>query len=102
MGTGLAIQHVSDQIDNLNCWSYPNFITTDHDGLASLIGNELQKDLRKWIAPPDPSVNYNAASSAHREGTTTWCTNGNTFDWKTSGSLFWIYGKRTYTITVRV
>ncbi|KAH8976461.1 hypothetical protein EDB92DRAFT_1761220, partial [Lactarius akahatsu] len=56
--------------------------------------NELRKDLRKWIAPPDPSVNYNTASDAHHEGTAAWCTKGNTLaDWKTSGSLLWIHGK---------
>ncbi|KAN0129873.1 hypothetical protein V8E53_012345, partial [Lactarius tabidus] len=51
-------------------------------------------DLRKWIAPPDPSINYNVASGAHHEGTAAWCTRGNTLaDWKTSGSLLWIHGK---------
>ena len=58
------------------------------------IANELRKDLRKWITPPDPSVNYNAASSAHHMGTVEWCTRKYTLDWMKSGSLFWIYGKR--------
>ncbi|KAF8270804.1 hypothetical protein EI94DRAFT_701274 [Lactarius quietus] len=58
------------------------------------IGELNWKDLRKWIAPPDPSVNFDAASSAHHEGTVAWCTKGNTLaDWKTSGSLLWIHGK---------
>ena len=80
------------------------FNLTAHDeGLTSLIGNELRKDLRKWIAPPDPSVNYNVASGAHHEGTASWCTDGNTLaDWKTSGSLLWIHGKRTCPVTFRV
>ncbi|KAH8999579.1 hypothetical protein EDB86DRAFT_2755336, partial [Lactarius hatsudake] len=56
--------------------------------------NELRTKLQKWIAPPDPSVNYNTASDAHHEGTAAWCTKGNTLaDWKTSGSLLWIHGK---------
>ncbi|KAH9178009.1 hypothetical protein EDB89DRAFT_1844211, partial [Lactarius sanguifluus] len=72
---GVAIQQVVDQVSSLN-------------------QNELRKDLRKWIAPPDPSVNYNTASDAHHEGTAAWCTEGNTLaDWKTSGSLLWIHGK---------
>ncbi|KAH9177996.1 hypothetical protein EDB89DRAFT_1810093, partial [Lactarius sanguifluus] len=59
-----------------------------------LLGNELRKDLRKWIAPPDPSVNYNTASDAHHEGTAAWCTKGDTLaNWKTYGSLLWIHGK---------
>ncbi|KAF8266719.1 hypothetical protein EI94DRAFT_1830495 [Lactarius quietus] len=78
--TGVAIQQVFNQVDHLN-------------------RNELRKDLRKWIAPPDPSVNYNVASDAHHEGTTAWCTEGNTLaNWKTSGSLLWIHGKRTYSL----
>ncbi|KAH9015494.1 hypothetical protein EDB85DRAFT_2280300, partial [Lactarius pseudohatsudake] len=72
---GVAIQQVVNQVSDLN-------------------RNELRKDLRKWIAPPDPSVNYNTASSAHHEGTAAWCTKGSTLaDWKASGSLLWIHGK---------
>ncbi|KAI9445647.1 hypothetical protein BJY52DRAFT_1228808 [Lactarius psammicola] len=41
--TGVAIQQVVNQVSQLN-------------------RAELRKDLRKWIAPPDPSANYNAAS----------------------------------------
>jgi hypothetical protein len=64
---------------------------------TSLTGSELRKDMRKWITPPDPSVNYIAATDAHHEGTAAWCTKGNTVaDWKTSGSLLLIHGKRTY------
>ncbi|KAH9037510.1 hypothetical protein EDB85DRAFT_609184 [Lactarius pseudohatsudake] len=73
--SGVAIQQVINQVSNLN-------------------RNELRKDLRKWIAPPDPSVNYNTASDAHHEGTAAWCTTGSSFaDWKASGSLLWVHGK---------
>ncbi|KAN0128768.1 hypothetical protein V8E53_013414 [Lactarius tabidus] len=72
---GVAIKQVVNQVDHLN-------------------RNKLRKDLRKWITPADPSINYNTASSAHRAGTATWCTEGTTLaDWKTSGSLLWIHGK---------
>ncbi|KAN0129884.1 hypothetical protein V8E53_012356, partial [Lactarius tabidus] len=73
--TGVAIQQVANQV-------------------SDIMRIELRKELRKWIAPPDPSVNYNVASGAHHEGTAAWCTGGNTLaDWKTSGSLLWIHGK---------
>ncbi|KAH8983356.1 hypothetical protein EDB92DRAFT_1578578 [Lactarius akahatsu] len=73
--TGVAVQQVANQVTDLN-------------------RNELRKDLRKWVAPPDPSVNYNTASGAHHEGTAAWCTKGTTLaEWKTSGSLLWIHGK---------
>ena len=98
---GVAIQEVFNQVDNLNRESYPNLITTDHKALISRTGNELRKDLRKWISPPDPSVNFNTASDAHHEGTAKWCTKGGTvITWKESGSLLWIHGKRKYSITL--
>ncbi|KAH9177989.1 hypothetical protein EDB89DRAFT_2239711 [Lactarius sanguifluus] len=72
---GVAIQQVVTRVSDLN-------------------RNELRKDLRKWVAPPDPSVNYNTASGAHHEGTAEWCTKGNILaNWKASGSLLWIHGK---------
>ena len=78
-----------------------HFITADHNASNSPAGNELRKDLRKWIAPPDPSVNLNTASDAHHAGTAAWCTKGSTvMTWKESGSLLWIHGKRTYLITL--
>ncbi|KAH9011776.1 hypothetical protein EDB84DRAFT_1424602 [Lactarius hengduanensis] len=82
---GVVIQQVVNQVSDLN---------PDHETLTSLTGNELRKDLRKWVAPPDPSVNYNTAFGAHHEGTAEWCTKGNTLaNWKASGSLLWIHGK---------
>ncbi|KAH9012857.1 hypothetical protein EDB83DRAFT_2233557 [Lactarius deliciosus] len=85
---------VIDQVTDLNRSSSSNLITTYHESLTSLTGNELRKGLRKWIAPPDPSVNYNTASDAHQEGTAAWCTEGITLaNWKTSGALLWVYGK---------
>jgi hypothetical protein len=62
--------------------------------------HQLLKDLRRWIDPPDRSSNFQAASDAHHEGTAAWCIGGKTFtDWRASGSLLWIHGKRKYTIT---
>ena len=76
------------------------YVIADHESLTSLSENELRKDFRKWIAPPDPSVNFHSASAAHHEGTAAWCTEGSTAeDWKTSGCLLWIHGKRTYPTT---
>ncbi|KAH9027484.1 hypothetical protein EDB83DRAFT_2230248 [Lactarius deliciosus] len=81
-----------NQVSDLNRSSSSNLSRSRN--LTSLTGNELRKDLRKWIAPPDPSVNYNTASGAHHEGTAAWCTKGITLaDWKASGSLLWIHGK---------
>ena len=101
--TRVAIQEVANQVDHLTrSWS-ANIITANHLSLTCLPVIELRKDLRKWIAPPDPSINLKTASSAHHAGTAAWCTEGITIaNWRKSGSLLWIHGKRTYSIIVAV
>ena len=95
--TGVAIRRVENRVSSLNRSSSLNLAAINHASLGSLTGKELRKDLRKWISPPDPSVNYNTACKAHHGDTASWCTQGDTFaDWKASGSLLWIHGKRTY------
>ena len=52
--------------------------------------------MRSWLSPPDPSINYNTASDAHHEGTALWFIEGDAFNnWKASGPLLWLHGKRT-------
>ena len=63
---GVVIQQMAA---DMNRPSFYDLIVVDHECLTSLTGNELRADLRKWIAPPDPSVNYNAASNTHHDGT---------------------------------
>jgi len=56
----------------------------------------LQKDIRGWLSPPDPSKNYNIARAAQHSGTAEWFTYGKTFEeWKAVGCLLWIHGNRT-------
>ncbi|KAH9964684.1 hypothetical protein BGW80DRAFT_1447977 [Lactifluus volemus] len=55
--------------------------------------DQLQKDIRMWLTPPDPSTNHNIARTAHHNGTAAWFIQSETFQkWKTSGSLLWIHG----------
>ncbi|KAH9956740.1 hypothetical protein BC827DRAFT_1385898, partial [Russula dissimulans] len=56
--------------------------------------DELQGKARRWLSPPDPSINHNSARKAHHEGSAEWFLHGNTFpQWKTTiGSLLWIRG----------
>jgi hypothetical protein len=66
--------------------------------LSYLIGDQFQTNVRKWLGTQDPSVNHisNAAYRAHRRETAVWFTEGDTFaQWRASGSLLLIYGKRT-------
>ena len=54
-------------------------------------------NFRHWLSAPDPWVNHNIASKAHHRGTAAWFTQGDTMnDWKSTGSLMWIHGLRTY------
>ncbi|KAH9178025.1 hypothetical protein EDB89DRAFT_1299066 [Lactarius sanguifluus] len=56
--------------------------------------NQLRRDLRNWISPPDPSINYNTACGAHHKGTAVWLTRGDAFKyWRTHGCLLWVHGK---------
>jgi hypothetical protein len=81
-----AIRSVRDRTALLRCY----------DGSIDLTGNQIRQDLRNWLSPPDPSINFNTASDSRHEGTALWFLHGNTFtDWKLSGSLLWLYGKRT-------
>ena len=103
METGVSIQQVFNQVNDINRECYPAILASSRPIAKTLTGNELRKDLRKWIAPPDPSVNFNTASDAHHEGTAVWCTKGITVaDWKKSGTLLWIHGKRTYSVFIWV
>ena len=59
--------------------------------------DQSRQDVLEWLSPPDPSINYNTARDVHHKGTAVWLTESRTFrDWKTNGSLLWIYGKRTF------
>ena len=59
-------------------------------------------ELRQWLTPPDPSINYNIARSKHHDGTAEWFIRGSTFDeWKTNGSLLWIRGNRMLLLPYR-
>ncbi|KAH9165582.1 hypothetical protein EDB89DRAFT_1891951 [Lactarius sanguifluus] len=56
--------------------------------------NQSRKSLREWVFPPDPSTNHNIACDLHHGGTAQWFFQGSMFDeWKSTGSLLWIYGK---------
>ncbi|KAH9013210.1 hypothetical protein EDB85DRAFT_1877177, partial [Lactarius pseudohatsudake] len=59
-------------------------------------GNQLRRDLRNWISPPDPSINYNTACGTHHKGTAAWLTRGDAFKaWRAHGCLLWVHGKPT-------
>ncbi|KAI0289222.1 hypothetical protein BC826DRAFT_1107209 [Russula brevipes] len=58
-------------------------------------GDQLRRDFKTWLSPPDPSVNHNTAFKTQQSGTARWFIEGSTFrDWKEDSSLLWIRGYR--------
>ncbi|KAI9432209.1 hypothetical protein H4582DRAFT_1777559, partial [Lactarius indigo] len=84
------VQAVDDRVKQVD-----DRVGVVNDNVELIIdGNQLRRDLRNWISPPDPSINYNTACSAHHEGTAAWLTQGDAFKaWTTSGCLLWVHGK---------
>ena len=64
----------------------------------TLTGNQLKQLLRatRWLSPADPSTNHIIVRKVHSEGTTVWFCKGKIFiEWKSTGHLLCIHGKRT-------
>src|SRR6266576_262568 len=60
-----------------------------------LVGDQLQRDVQHWLSPPDPSKNHDFVWKAHHTGTSAWFFESKVLtEWKSSGSLMWIHGKR--------
>jgi hypothetical protein len=94
-GVNNKVQQIADDMGDQKR-SSSNILTSLVMKAQQLTGDQIRKDLRDWLSPPDPSVNYNIASDAHHEGTAMWFMESDTFNnWKASDSLLWIYGKRT-------
>jgi len=75
--------------------SLSNFISTDYVVLLILSGNQLWESTHKWLSPSDPSTNHNIACGTHHKKTATWFFQGRIYqEWKATGSLLWIHGKR--------
>jgi hypothetical protein len=89
------IQGIDSKVDQVNRSSFPG-LTTIPEASDIFTGNQLRDSLLRWLSPPDPFINHNAASKAHHNGTTRWFFRGRIFkQWRSTGSLLWIHGKRT-------
>ena len=66
------------------------------EGVAGLQCSEKHEKIRKWLAGPDPSSNFNNALTKRHGGTGSWLIGANVFrSWKEdsgSGSMIWLYG----------
>ncbi|KAN0127634.1 hypothetical protein V8E53_014553 [Lactarius tabidus] len=56
--------------------------------------DQVRESLRKWVPSPDPSTNHSVACGIQHDGSAQWFFRGRIFsEWKSTGSLLWIYGK---------
>ena len=75
--------------------SSPNLVAFGYGILCIISERQLRDSIHKWLSPPDPSTNHNIACGTHHKKTATWFFEGNIYqEWKSKGSLLWIYGKR--------
>ena len=71
------------------------FISTDYGSLHVISENQLRENIHRWLSPPDPSTNHKIACDTYNKKTATWFFQGSIFrEWKSTGSLLWIHGKR--------
>ena len=90
------MQDIASQINKSQRELYP---ITDiiNRNIETPLGDNSQRDARKWLSPPDPWENHDTARESHHKGTSRWFVQSKTFaEWKSSGpnSLLWIHGKR--------
>jgi hypothetical protein len=74
-------------------------VIIDDQGPESIAGDNVQRNVKEWLSPPDPWENHNVVHDTRHDGTGTWLIQGDTCTkWKSSGrsSLLWINGKRQY------
>ena len=90
----VATQQTAADVDQVKRLS-SNLIGAHYRDLFILLGNQLLESIHRWLSPPDPSTNHNIACGTHHKKTASWFFQGNIFqEWKSTGSLLWIHGKR--------
>ncbi|KAI0297919.1 hypothetical protein BC826DRAFT_135052 [Russula brevipes] len=67
------------------------------DKVEQVNRNHLRDNLRTWLSPSNPSTNHNIACDVHHEGSAQWFFRGSIYNqWKSTGSLLWVHGKRAF------
>ena len=88
------VKEMAGDVDEMRRLSF-NLASVDYVVLLILSGNQLRESTHKWLSPPDPSTNHNIACGTHHKKTATWFFQGRIYqEWKATGSLLWIHGKR--------
>ena len=82
--------------------SLSNFISAHYRTLHIISEIQLRENIHKWLSPPDPSTNHNIACGTHHKKAATWFFQGSIFrEWKSTGSLLWVHGKRAPCLSFR-
>jgi hypothetical protein len=90
----VAAQQTAADVDQMKRL-LSNLISVDDRALPTFSGNQLRERIHKWLSPPDPSTNHNIACATYHKKTASWFFQGGMFrEWKSTGSLLWINGKR--------
>ena len=72
-----------------------DLISTEYRTLCIISECQLRESIHEWLSPPNPSTNHNIACGTHHKKTAAWFFGGENYrDWKSRGSLLWVYGKR--------
>ncbi|KAH9073583.1 hypothetical protein EDB83DRAFT_2358619 [Lactarius deliciosus] len=67
------------------------------NSIDNVTWNQVRESLRRWVTPPGPSTNHNIACGIQHGGTAQWFFRIGIFgNWRSNGSLLWIYGKRIF------
>lgn len=101
--TKAIVKSIVDKMDARDC-SCPLYLFVTPCGCShTVIGEKVLQKLHRWLSPPDPSMNYTTGLRNLHEKTATWFLQGDVFnEWHSTGSLLWIYGKRTFVQTRRL
>ena len=80
-----------DQVKRLSS----SFINPHYRVSPVFLGTQLRESIHRWLSPPDPSTNHNIQCATNYKKTASWFFQGRIFrDWKSTGSLLWVHGKR--------
>ena len=86
---------VDDKVDHVKRLSPNNNNLTPR--LMIFVGDQLRWDIQRWLSPPDPSTNHDFVRRARHSGSAAWFFESDVLtEWKASGSLLWIHGKRKF------
>jgi len=90
----VALQQTAIDVDQVKRLSFDP-INADYRALRIPSGNQLRDGVHRWLSPPDPSTNHNIACGTHHKKMAPWFFEGSIFqEWKSTGSLLWVHGKR--------